>query len=393
MSKAPPPASPPWPTGRLFLVLLVGLGAYAALHGPIVTNDSGAYIGWADRLRASGFDYPAMIRAFGEPLGVTYALFVTLVAVLKVLMGGRWMLGLLALNAAALAGVGALLSRLAMRVSGERAAGWTALALFLLCHDILQWAPYMLSDGVFLLLAFLVFRMEAGRLLAGGGRWGPVFAASAAASLFRPTGIVLFPVTAWSWLLSVTGGTPRQRARMLAALCAASTAAAAAFCWLAMRPEAWPLGVGAKAMRDIAATYAKGLVVWDRMETYHAAPRLLADYWWIAADRLRWFFAAGAGDYSAVHWAGQIAFFGPAYALAAFFVASLLTGRSRLPKHARDVGFAAVGALLLYAFFHAMMHVDYDWRYRVPVLPHLILLAACGFAEAKRILQERLARD
>jgi hypothetical protein len=70
-------------------------------------------------------------------------------------------------------------------------------------------------------------------------------------------------------------------------------------------------------------------------------------------------------------------------------VFTLLSGRSHLQRGARDVGFAAVGAILLYAIFHAMMHVDYDWRYRIPVLPHLILLAACGFSDARLRLARR----
>jgi hypothetical protein len=41
---------------------------------------------------------------------------------------------------------------------------------------------------------------------------------------------------------------------------------------------------------------------------------------------------------------------------------------------------AAAGAVLAYAVFHGLVQVDFDWRYRLPVIPHLILLAAGGIA-------------
>jgi len=374
----------PWPTLRLFLLLVALFGLYAGLCGPTVAGDTGEYVQWADRLTASGFDYFKIVRAHGEPLAATYALFVSLVACLRLVAGDGWAACLVALNVLSLAGVGALLSSLAVRVSGERSAGWAALSLYLLCHDVRQWAPELLSDSVFLLIAFYVFRMEAGRLLAPARGWTAVFAASAAASLFRPTGIVLFPVTAWSWLLSRTPRSQRSRALALLGLCAAGLIASGLFALLAMDPASWPFAAGAKAMREIGRSYAEGVVVWDRPETYHAPPHGPFAYWAVAADRFRWFFSPGASAFSPSHWLAQIAFFGPAYGLALFLLFRLATGRSGLDKGGRDVCNAALGAILLYAFFHAIVQVDYGWRYRIPILPHLILLAACGFAVAAR---------
>jgi len=32
----------------------------------------------------------------------------------------------------------------------------------------------------------------------------------------------------------------------------------------------------------------------------------------------------------------------------------------------------------VFALFHALTVLDFDWRYRTPLMPHLIVLAACG---------------
>jgi hypothetical protein len=34
--------------------------------------------------------------------------------------------------------------------------------------------------------------------------------------------------------------------------------------------------------------------------------------------------------------------------------------------------------VLAVAFWHSLVVIDFDWRYRLPILPHLIFMAACG---------------
>ncbi|HEY7809093.1 MAG TPA: hypothetical protein VIA98_01785 [Allosphingosinicella sp.] len=380
-----------WPLLSPFAALAAALGVYVLINGPATGSDTHGYVLWADRLTANGFNYSAVLREYGEPMGATYALFVGLVALLRLAFAEHWGSALIVLNVLCVAATGALLARLAVRVTGNRAAGWAALGLFLLCHDLWLWTPYLLSDSVFLLFAFSVFLMEASRLLAKGKAWPPVFAASAAASLFRPTGMVLFAVTSWSFVLAKLPDRAGARWLALLGLALAGAAGATLFGWIVEVPARWPFPFGARALRYISAAYSEGLVVWQRPETYLAPPHGLGGYLAIMAARFGWFFAPGAAGYSGAHWAMQIAFFAPAYALACWFMATLLTGRSTLERGSRDVGLAALGAIILYAMFHALMHVDYDWRYRVPVLPHLILLAACGFSDLQARWSARTA--
>jgi hypothetical protein len=39
--------------------------------------------------------------------------------------------------------------------------------------------------------------------------------------------------------------------------------------------------------------------------------------------------------------------------------------------------------------FCAVTNLDYDWRYRLPLMPQIILLAACGFEAITRRLARR----
>lgn len=371
---AVPPPRPLLAWGGLILLI----GAFAALRGPGFMPDSATYQMWADRLLEERFDLFGLVAEHGSIFGLTYLLFVSLVAVLKMAFGAAWAWALLLLNVMAVAGVGALLARLAFRITGSGAASWAALCMFAGSYDLLQWVPRVGSDSTFLLLAYGVFLMEVTRIVDGTGRWSFVFAASAGASLYRPTGIVLIPISLWSFYISRTTAAPTGRTRLLITLFILGCVAAALLGFLWQDPSRWPFGFGALEIEAIGRGYNEGQVVWDRRETYHNPPNSILGYWSITFDRLLHFFAPGAAGFSAKHWAAQALFFGPVYILGGWFTFALARGTAGVGRRESDACFAAIGAILAYAAFHAVIQIDYDWRYRIPVIPHLILLAAGG---------------
>ena len=85
----------------------------------------------------------------------------------------------------------------------------------------------------------------------------------------------------------------------------------------------------------------------------------------------------------------SLAFFLPVYALAGWLGIVLWRGNDGLGENQRRLFLASMGAVLAYASFHALVQVDFDWRYRLPILPHLILLAAGGAADLSRRARRR----
>jgi hypothetical protein len=368
----------------VFLLILVLHGAYVLWTGVRISPDSHVYDFWSGRLIATGFDYGRLLGEVRTSYpAILYALFVTLVAGLKMLFGSGWTLALVALNVVAHAALGAMLVRLIARIVAGPVAAWAGLLLYLASFDLLQWVPFVLSDTSFLLLIFAIFTMAATRILAGRGKWLPVFGAAAAAIFYRPTGIVLLPDLAWALYLARSKGTRIARTKVFAFLCAATLAGALLFAWIVQHPPVWDGTIG-WTLRETSHFYALGEVVHDRPETAHAPPTALISYLAIIADRFVHFFAPTASAFGPAHSLAQWLFFLPCYALGLWFVFLLLRGRTALPPPARDVCFAALGAVFAYASVHALLQVDYDWRYRLPVLPHMILLAAAGASELAR---------
>jgi hypothetical protein len=374
--------APPLWVAALAIAACHGLFTLAA--GVTMAPDSHAYAYYSARLIESGWDYPRLIgEASGGFPAVLYALFATLLAALRIAFGSGWATAFVALNLVAHVALGTMVVRLAARITGSGPAAWAALLFYLICFDLLMWVPFVLSDPTFVFIAFSIFALASARILGDARGWRAVAAPAAAGIFYRPTGIVLVPDLAWAVYLSKTGGAIR-RGPILAALAAGLAGGAAAFAWVVQDPRRWPFDALSTTFRNVGAEYALGEVVSGRHETYHSAPAALIDFMLISADRFLHFFAIGAADFSAAHWAAELAFFLPCYALAGWLAVALWRGGTAFPAPERKVFLAAFGALLSYAVFHALVQVDFDWRYRTPILPHLILLAAGGLADLVR---------
>lgn len=370
------------------LLLVVGLhGTFVLTVGVTMATDSFGYARWSARLIESGFDYPTFIGEAPTTFPtILYVLFLTLLAVLRLVFGDGWDAALVVLNFATHVALGALIVRLAVRLTGSAAAGWSALLLYLICLDLLLWVPMVMSDATFVFLAFAIFTLAAARILGDARGWSAVLPPAALGIAYRPTGIVLLPDLAWAIYLSRTRRDPPRRVALAfaAILAAAVVALACAFAWLMQDPERWPFESLAGAFDTVARGYAIGEVVSARPETHHAPPRQLLDYVLISADRFVHFFAFSAAGFSAAHRLTALVFFLPCYALAAWLAVALVRGDTALGVPQRKVFLAAYGAVLSYAVFHGLVQVDFDWRYRLPILPHLILLAAGGAADLAR---------
>jgi hypothetical protein len=369
------------PSPRLaFAIAAVVYGIVLAAFGMIYAPDSRTYSAAADQLIATGFDYATTVaesRSAYPP--AMYALFATLVAVLKLLFGPFWGVAVGVLNVAAAAGTAAVLVGVTRRAMDGGTAAWCALGLFLTCFNIGLWVPFVMSDATFMFLSFLVFALVADRLLHGGRSWVPVFVLAVVVAFYRPTGAVLLPSAAWAFYLSRSRpGTGRRVAASLVALTA--VAGTFLFAWFVQQPSRWPMEAFTRPLERTARFYAVGEVVSGRPETAHAPPVSVLDHVVIAGDRFLHFFAVTAADFSLSHNLVNAVFFVPAYALALWLVVAMVRQGDGLSQRQRDVFLAAATFVLVTAAFHGLLQIDFDWRYRLPILPHLVLLAAGGAA-------------
>tara|TARA_B100002003_G_scaffold218280_1_gene219130 strand:- start:208 stop:768 length:561 start_codon:yes stop_codon:yes gene_type:complete len=128
----------------------------------------------------------------------------------------------------------------------------------------------------------------------------------------------------------------------------------------------------------------RGIVVNNRPYTYHKVPVSVIDYVLIIADKFLHFFAVFTRDYSLKHMIFNHLFFLPAYGLAFITLYEIFRKKSKLSPEEWNLAFLSVIFVLIFALFHSITILDFDWRYRLPCIPPLIVLAGIGSMQLKR---------
>ncbi|MBV0913455.1 hypothetical protein [Anianabacter salinae] len=344
-----------------------------ALRGIIFSPDSGAYDDASTALLAVGLDYAAWLQG---DLGLHYAGFVTALALLKIAFGTGWSTALIVLNLIALATAALAVSR---TIAGLQVPSpFVLLSVIAVAglYDVVQWAPYALSDPVFI-AAVTVCACIAGTSGSWRGQHLAAFAAAAVVGVaWRPTGVVLlgYLLVLPLVLPRLSSPSPRVRRMTLGAMILLSVVAFAIFA--AVMQDITLLPDQARPFMEsmVKHYYDAGEVVYDRPATYHSPPSGYLDYLLLVFDRWLHFFWVTAEGHSVAHVVYGLAVRAPIMVLAALAVTRLASAR---PIERDDAHLIASVLCLVWVFSsaHGMLQVDYDWRYRAPVMPSMACLA------------------
>ena len=365
---------------------------FLVIGAPRMGVDSGWYADAADHLIAAGFDYREFSqRVSSVPPPIFYLQFVLVTALCKLALGASWALGVVVVNLVAESLVAVQLVRLVHDLTRDVAAAVFALALYLVASDVVLWSAYVLSDSIFLLLSFSLFSWTvrmfwAERAAPGWRAWAILGSLFVLTVTQRPLGFVVLPAIGLAiWSRSRFGRLPPPwPAVSLAGLVLLAIVPAVGFL-VVLRNEALWAGLGSMMpLRHFAEMYREGTVVYSRPETAVSAPHSLTGYIFVAVVKFWYFFAFSAAGFSRSHAILKSVFFVPAYAFAVAALYALARGGAGVDPGRRWVPAVAAAFIVCFAVFHALTEVDFDWRYRVPVIPHLVLLAAIGLSVTVR---------
>jgi len=379
--------------GRWPLLATIGIfvihGAIVFTLGVLVPPDSLTFSRWADSLLASHFNYAAVVTgasARNLPAGM-YMLFTTMVAIAKLVAGAKWPAVLVTANLICDALTGAILVQLVLLTTRSIAAALAAFTAWLVCFEIVTWVRMPLTDVAFLFLSFAAFASLAAQRLRGeplNRKSLSVTAMLVVLAIFlRPVGFLWLILIASAYV--VLAGRVSRRVIVFGSLLFAGFVFAG-HTFLVQDPQRWPLEMLSRSVRWDARSYQRGEVVLQRLETYHRPPSALADYAAITADRFVHFFAVIGRSFSRTHMIASSLFYVPLYLLAIW----TLVRSVREQGVVADIAVLSAGFILVVAFWHALVVIDFDWRYRLPVLPHLIFLASCALPRS-RLIERRCA--
>lgn len=360
--------------------LALGYGTFILHSGERIASDTKTYSSWADALIAARFDYRAFLTTVHFVVSpALYLAWVTVVAVSKVLLGSWWTTGIVFLNWVSATTLAYALTRANSRFTASAVVGLAATLLFATSFDVLLFLPFVLSDIVFMCLsgAVLLIGLSMASTLVPGAQRVRMLAVGttivAVACVFRPTAAPL--VAFWGACVFLTSRRELGAAQawaMLSVLIVAAGAVIVGHAALMLDPARWTAAAPSGWIQQLSDEAHKGIVVFGRPPTYVSPPQGLLDFVTLTLTKWAYYFAPWVSGYSLAHTLDGAFFFITAYALS-------LGALFRSPR------WRLTSLLVIYlgsfSLFHALQQIDYDHRYRLPILPALIVFSALGLEQ------------
>lgn len=356
----------------VFLVTVAVHGLYTRGRA-IISPDGAQYIQLSNGFLtgdASGTYTSAAVRW-------TKTLYLLVLALVRVTAGHHWQIVMVTFNVICSGLLAVMIVDIARRSARSARSAVAALAALLFyagCYESLQWMPFIVTDPMFGIIAFVPFAIVARRILdpREPARHALLAVSLAVAVFTRPPGVVLIPLVLFVELVLVQKRVRPRSATIF--IVAAALAAVFVRTAIVYQPDLWPTRFVRPKIEEFSGREKKGEVVYDLKESYRPPPRTPIDHVVIEADRFVRFFQFTTPGYSRAHKLLNSVYFVPLYALA---LIGLVTGLRAEPRR-RAFVIALAMWIGIFALFQALTVLDYDWRFRLPVLPQCILLAACG---------------
>lgn len=374
------------------VVFYAAVAVIAAVHlvltmraGVVMAPDALTFSRWADRLIQFHFDYGrlyASFRSLNVP-PVLYFVYVTIVALAKLAVPSSWPAAIAVLNWICDVATARLVLRFVRAATRSTLGVVAAAVLYLAAFDVVLWVRYPMTDIPFLAVSAAAFFYLPTKFLERGAVSRADVARAIALALitlpFRPVGFlwVLIIGTAAAFLAREDGPARFPRV-LLTAVLPVAVVILLAHTFVVAYPERWPFQALSTSVKWDAEHYRTGEVVRQREETYHRPPTSFVGYTAVSLDRFAHFFAITAAAFSRGHKLYALAYYLPLYALALIAIVAALRRRTGLGPAAELSILLAGFAVFVVAFWHSLAIIDFDWRYRLPAMPYLIALAACG---------------
>ena len=304
----------------------------------------------------------------------TKTLFIALLAAARAVAPVHWALIIIAVNVIGSGLVAVLLVDLVRRSTRSDAAPVIALLAYLASYEIIQWLSRILTDPLFCALSFNPFYLVARRIVSDEPPRPILLTVSVLAAVFaRPPGILLIPLVLFVELVLVQRRVTAKTATAVILVIAAVT--------LVIRSEVvhdpgrWPFPFVRPIIGWMSQREKAGEVVMDLKESDRPPARTAFDHAVIVVDRTARFLQFTSPSYSRVHTLFNIVWFTPVYGLA---LIAIIDAFRRDDRRRRALIAASLVWIVLFAYLYGLSVLDYDWRFRTPLIPHFILLAACG---------------
>ena len=381
-------ASPSQITLISSVILILANVVFALTIGPKISPDSRYYSQQADILVESNFRFDEFLsKSDATKLPVFRLVFVTVVAGLKILFGENWPWGLIFLNLLFSSLAIVVLLTNVSRFSKSRLTLFIVFVLLFLAQDFRLWIPYALTDTIYASLSFLVIVLFASRM----ERFNNLFSLKNIDLIFL-TLITIFIRPAFPPLIAVIllfllWETLKRMVnlkehivnrRFIAFIFVSGLMAICVFAFVIfyisqyIDRENWGL------FRRVLRLYEQGWVVKERPDLAVVPPVNYVDYLALIFLRIPYFLVFWHKDFSALHNLVNLVFYIPTYILTMIGGFRIFQSRTWIDSRISRLIEISLLFIILTTLFHSSINIDFDWRYRNPILFPIVFLAAVG---------------
>lgn len=360
----------------IFLLALISRVAYMGVIGVRLGGDSAFYRSTAALLTETNFSLSSLID---HNIPFFYWAYPFVIAVFQQnnVLIVIFQIIIQSLTAVLLYRIGAVLFGLRI--------GVFAGVIYALFWELIQWDMYILTDSLFTaMVVLLLYALIRAQQTGDSKRWLIFAFVLFALILLRPTALPV--AVSVIWFITSGWGLRYRLAMALLAL-------GIFILWVG---EFWIFDTTSRYGADAYVKYFQSLFVdgivirdrpeytlhvqWDPGFTSHNAITFI----WVFVNRLIGFWYIWTAAFSKSHILYNILTMVPLYV---FGLLGLVTSY-RKGVHKKIITFMIM-VIGTYWVFQGITEVDYDWRYRLPVLPFVILFAAYGISiflgECKRL--------
>ena len=363
------------------LLFLASLWLPFLLNGSKLSPDSTSYLNVARQLEALDFNVFALLHERDASDQMYFRLlFVSLVAVMDKLLGTRWGDGIVFLNLAATTATFIYLWRTLREYRLGSITIMFGAVLAWLCIDIRLWQTFALADVLFA-CGIAVLSVKIPRLIIErhGDLSSLLFSMLllTAVSLIRPNGIPFAAAIACVWLQErfTSRRLPiRTDLRIWFASSACVFVAILGYGFFLFKEAPNAAYFESYGPRSLLGFFKTGIIIHDRPSTNVMPPTTYFDYIHLLLTRLAYFFAPTVSGFSATHKLLNLAFFIPA-GIGVLYGAHIAIFSIGLPTQIKTTLNLSLFYIIFTAIFHACTLIDYDWRYRFPVLAPMIIVS------------------
>ena len=368
-----------WKYGKVFLYIsiIVCFSIIAYYHlksGYSMAGDSQRFSKWADELIKFNFnfyDFFSLEKDDHRPPLFFFSLPVFLMAICKVIFGNEWQFAFLLLNLLLVFFSLLIFAKCLLLIEVRPLLITLSLSLIIISADILTWPKFILSDTSYAFLVIVAIYFITKGIVKNKINYFELFLIIFLLLASRPSSIpVIFAISLFIMvLLNQIFLTPKKTLLFLIALFAL-TPVFFGLLYLFMEYNVNTKSFDEVAYQDYIYKYVKsGMIVHGRPETWVDPPNNFFDVVYIYFLRLVNFFNPYASTFSILHILLNI--IQTLTLLFSLFIWLIFGGDSKI----KDRTFVFIIILSFsVAAFHSFTLIDYDWRYRFPlILPLLIL--------------------